>query len=574
MNRIILLLTLSTFLFSQEAEVTNIQAAQRTDGSQIVDITYDLLEDAIFEEFTITVEVSFDGGGSFTAISNSTGDLGAAILPGLNKSIVWNFGQQYSDTYSDQVQYKITAESDAIVVVEDEGCGPVPEGEIPFEMVHVAPGDYYLGGMSPTNPEGIPIYINSDIEIYGFQFDVVGATLIDVYGGLSETFGWTVQSIGSNSRVAGFSLGGDAIPASNDILCFVHLDNITLDLNITNLVISAQGGCEIIQYSFEEMDGSCSNGDMNGDGGWNILDVVQLFTCILEGNCGYYGNFMCDSQVDVLDVTALWHCVLQGNCGESTSPCEAQSSMTYSDMWIETNIDSEEIASLDCNYEIMKYEVTDYEYVMFLLSGMEDGMITVNENGAWGPYAGDVVTSPQESIQYIEFNDSNISWNGSIFEVEEGYVNHPVKGTSYYGAYMFANYYGMELPTEFEWEKAARGMSEADYPWGENYGDDISDNANYLNSGDPWDNGTTPVGYFNGDNGTHYSPSPYGAYDLSGNLSEWVQHELFMNELRMTRGGNYNDSPANLLVFQKSYTEADNTAFSVGFRCIRRLPAE
>ncbi len=116
MNRIILLLTLSTFLFSQEAEVTNIQAAQRTDGSQIVDITYDLLEDAIFEEFTITVEVSFDGGGSFTAISNSTGDLGAAILPGLNKSIVWNFGQQYSDTYSDQVQYKITAESDAIVI--------------------------------------------------------------------------------------------------------------------------------------------------------------------------------------------------------------------------------------------------------------------------------------------------------------------------------------------------------------------------------------------------------------------------------------------------------------------------
>jgi hypothetical protein len=122
MNRIIFILTLSAFLFSQQAEVTNIQAAQRTDGSQIVDITYDLTEDEIFEEFTITVEVSFDGGSTFTAISNATGDFGEAILPGLGKTITWNFGQQFSDTYSDQVQYKITAISDAIVVVEDEGC--------------------------------------------------------------------------------------------------------------------------------------------------------------------------------------------------------------------------------------------------------------------------------------------------------------------------------------------------------------------------------------------------------------------------------------------------------------------
>ena len=56
MNRIIFILTLSAFLFSQEAEVTNIQAAQRTDGSQIVDITYDLSEDAVFSVFTITIE--------------------------------------------------------------------------------------------------------------------------------------------------------------------------------------------------------------------------------------------------------------------------------------------------------------------------------------------------------------------------------------------------------------------------------------------------------------------------------------------------------------------------------------
>ena len=51
MNKIIFILTLSAFLFSQQAEVTNIQAAQRTDGSQIVDITYDITPDAIFTYF-------------------------------------------------------------------------------------------------------------------------------------------------------------------------------------------------------------------------------------------------------------------------------------------------------------------------------------------------------------------------------------------------------------------------------------------------------------------------------------------------------------------------------------------
>ena len=55
MKRIIFILTLSTFLFTQQAEITNIQASQRTDGSQIVDITYDLLPDPVFEFFQINI---------------------------------------------------------------------------------------------------------------------------------------------------------------------------------------------------------------------------------------------------------------------------------------------------------------------------------------------------------------------------------------------------------------------------------------------------------------------------------------------------------------------------------------
>ena len=50
------------FALAQQAEVTNVTVAQRTDGSKIVDITYDLTEDAVFPDFEISVEVSFDDG--------------------------------------------------------------------------------------------------------------------------------------------------------------------------------------------------------------------------------------------------------------------------------------------------------------------------------------------------------------------------------------------------------------------------------------------------------------------------------------------------------------------------------
>ena len=57
------------FAFAQQAEVTNVTVAQRTDGSKIVDITYDLTEDAVFTEFDITIEVSLDDGATYTQIS-------------------------------------------------------------------------------------------------------------------------------------------------------------------------------------------------------------------------------------------------------------------------------------------------------------------------------------------------------------------------------------------------------------------------------------------------------------------------------------------------------------------------
>ena len=87
MKKIILLFSIFTFLFS-EAEITNIQASQRTDGSQIVDITYDLLPDLVFEFFEIIVLVSLDGGNSWAIMSNVEGDLGDIVEPGYEEELI------------------------------------------------------------------------------------------------------------------------------------------------------------------------------------------------------------------------------------------------------------------------------------------------------------------------------------------------------------------------------------------------------------------------------------------------------------------------------------------------------
>ncbi|MFC2084464.1 SUMF1/EgtB/PvdO family nonheme iron enzyme [Bacteroidota bacterium] len=231
--------------------------------------------------------------------------------------------------------------------------------------------------------------------------------------------------------------------------------------------------------------------------------------------------------------------------------------------------------SLDYDYMIMKYEVTNAQYIEFLEEAHARGdLVQVNSNTVIGYYDGDSIWSAGEYEFYNldgwigDFNIKKIGWDETSFSIESGYKNHPVIMVTWFGAWAFANHYGLRLPSEEEWEKVARGNTGWDYPWGDESpvceysavnGAKFADQANCN------DVGTEEVGsYYN-------STSPYGAYDMAGNVWEWT--DSFYGGIcpseRVFRGGSWYSDKYSLLGWNRSCVPPSGSDGSLGFRCIR-----
>ena len=171
------------------------------------------------------------------------------------------------------------------------------------------------------------------------------------------------------------------------------------------------------------------------------------------------------------------------------------------------------------------HEVSNGEYKEFIDAG---GYL----NPAWWNPVGWAYRV--ENNITLPFSWDNNDYHGGGIPGNEEF---PVNGVSWWEADAYCRWAGKRLPTEAEWEKAAKGGCETHgdpgqcdasdtptYPWGEGLS---GPRANYFLSGDPYeDNGwTSPTGYYDGTNHDGYqtmdSPSPYGLYDVAGNLRDW-----------------------------------------------------
>ena len=117
----------------------------------------------------------------------------------------------------------------------------------------------------------------------------------------------------------------------------------------------------------------------------------------------------------------------------------------------------------------------------------------------WLPHAGLILPSPASDGGY---------------RIEAGYERHPVAQLSWFGADAYSRWAGLRLPTEIEWEKAARGTDGRIFPWG----NDWDESRLRWHGGDRQEGETTaPVdAYLEG-------CSPYGCFQMAGNVEEWCQ---------------------------------------------------
>ncbi|MGF1553241.1 MAG: formylglycine-generating enzyme family protein [Paracoccaceae bacterium] len=179
----------------------------------------------------------------------------------------------------------------------------------------------------------------------------------------------------------------------------------------------------------------------------------------------------------------------------------------------------------------------------------------------------------------LDDDQARIGLRGGRFAPTPGYEDHPVTETTWAGARAYCRWRGARLPTEAEWEAAARGPDGRLYPWGEAAPDDRL----VFTSGRT--GRTAPVG------SRPLGASPVGALDMAGSLAEWTaslkrpypydpgdgREDPRASGERITRGGDYRyDTAADELtaVHRDGFSNAPERGHRhIGFRCARDAAA-
>jgi len=193
-----------------------------------------------------------------------------------------------------------------------------------------------------------------------------------------------------------------------------------------------------------------------------------------------------------------------------TSDAQIKKMLRENPNWIESHFDSEKPVHgvyTDAFY-MDEHEVTNEQFKKFLEANPQWRKDRIDGKYVWN------------KEYYLR------DWNGMNYP--SGKADRPVVCVSWYAAAAYAQWVGAKLPTEAQWEKAARGgLVGKRYPWGDTI---THDNANYWGTGgrDRW-NGTSPVGSF--------PANGYGLYDMAGNVWEWCADEY--------DSGYYSKSPKN-----------------------------
>ena len=173
------------------------------------------------------------------------------------------------------------------------------------------------------------------------------------------------------------------------------------------------------------------------------------------------------------------------------------------------------------------------------------------------------------------------SYSRRIYYGNPEFSNYPVIYANWYEAKKYCEWRGGRLPTEAEWEKAARGGLEGkSFPWG----DEPPICAAGAKNGARFDDNNACNNTDTGKVG-RYSPNNFGLYDMAGNVLEWVSDFYDENyygsspannpagpaegKYPVVRGGSWNNSFDHLRVSDRLFNDPKSGSFNIGFRCVR-----
>jgi formylglycine-generating enzyme required for sulfatase activity len=208
-------------------------------------------------------------------------------------------------------------------------------------------------------------------------------------------------------------------------------------------------------------------------------------------------------------------------------------------------------------FQIHKYEVTNAQYLACIKAG---------------------TCAPVDIKSCRIYDDVADNWKGKELDSSQSLPTHPAVCVSWEQAQTFCAWTGGSLPTEQQWEAAARGSDGRWFPWGNtfdpkraNWGDfaqiegprELYDDFGAIDDYDT----TSPVGEFD-------NASPFGAYDMAGNVWEWTSDDFPGAKpdkegrlQKVYRGGGYLSNPAYMRAAFRDYAGPAYSASHLGFRC-------
>jgi formylglycine-generating enzyme required for sulfatase activity len=240
-------------------------------------------------------------------------------------------------------------------------------------------------------------------------------------------------------------------------------------------------------------------------------------------------------------------------------------------------------------FYIDKFEVTNKQYKAFVQATSRKEPFYWTQNGynlvETRLKETDLETLRWIATEYFKFDldTSTMSKSDLLNEMNKDQKvkdTLPVTGVTWLDAHDYCQWRGMRLPSEYEWERAARGTEGLEYPWGNQWQPDIT------NIGDNTDmpEGITPVGSYPN------NKSPEGVYDLSGNVWEWVdswylpypgstlERKEFGEKNKVLRGGGGGVGHYALSIFfraaARSFAPPITSSDDIGFRCAKSIDSQ